>query len=53
MEKEKATEVTGCNTCKGGLSNRQKVMLFAGFYMVGATLYSTVELFKYIFSIFQ
>lgn len=53
MEKEKATEVTGCNTCKEGLSNRQKVMLFLGFYMVGGTLYSTVELVKYIFSFFQ
>jgi hypothetical protein len=52
MEKEKATEVTGCKQCNEGFSNRQRAMLFVGFYMVGSTVYATVELVKYIFSIF-
>jgi hypothetical protein len=52
MGKEKATEVTGCNSCKGGLSFKQKWILVLAAYMFGATIYSTIELVKYLSNLF-
>ena len=51
MESKKATQVTGCNTCKGGLSFKQKWILFLAAYMFGCTLYSTIELVKYLYNL--
>jgi len=51
MEKKEATQVTGCNTCKGGLSFKQKWILVLAAYMFGSTLYSTIELVKYLYKL--
>ena len=53
MEKEKATEVTGCQTCKKGLSGTQKGMLAFGFYMLFASIIGTIEIAKYVYSLFN
>lgn len=53
MEKEKATEVTGCQTCKKGLSGTQKGMLVFGFYMFLASIVGTIEIVKYVYSLFN
>ena len=44
--KEKATEVTGCNTCKGGFSKSQWGLLILGLYMGGSAVYTTILLIK-------
>lgn len=51
MEEKKATQVTGCNTCKG-VSKKQYSMIFLGFYILGTSVYGTVELIKYIATLF-
>lgn len=53
MEKEKATEVTGCQTCKKGLSGTQKGMVFIGFYTLLSSIVGTIEIFKYLYSLFN
>ena len=53
MEKEKATEVTGCQTCKNGLSGTQKGMMVFGFYMLLASFIGTIEIVKYVYSLFN
>ena len=53
MEKEKATEVTGCQTCKKGLSGTQKGMMVFGFYMILASVIGTIEIVKYVYSLFN
>ena len=53
MEKEKATEVTGCQACKKGLSATQKGMMVFGFYILFASLVGTIEIVKYVYSLFN
>jgi len=52
METKKATKVTGCKTCKKGLSNAQKSMVVLGFYILITSIYGTIDLIKYIISFF-
>ena len=52
MEKEKATQV-GCQTCKKGLNGTQQGMLVFGFYILFASIVGTVEIFKYLYSLFN
>ena len=51
MEDKKATQV-GCQACKKGLNNKQYSLIIVGFYILGTSIYGTIELIKYIFSIF-
>ena len=53
MEKEKATEVTGCQTCKKGLSGTQKGIIVLGFYILLSSLVGTIEIVKYVYSLFN
>ena len=52
METKKATEVNGCNTCKKGISKKQYGMVILGFYILGSSIYGTVQLIKSISSFF-
>ncbi len=52
MEKEKATQVE-CQTCKKGLNGTQQGMLVFGFYILFASIVGTVEIFKYLYSLFN
>lgn len=51
MENKKATEV-GCQACKKGLNNKQYSLILLGFYILGTSIYGTIELVKYIFAFF-
>ena len=51
METKKATEVTGCNTCKTGISKKQWGTLFLGMYILSSSIYGTIELIKYVISL--
>jgi hypothetical protein len=48
MEKEKATEVTGCKTCKQGLSETQKGMIVFAIYILIAAVVGTIDIVKYL-----
>lgn len=52
MEKQKATEV-GCQTCKKGLNGGQNAMIVLGFYLLFSSIVGTIEIFKYLFSLFN
>jgi hypothetical protein len=52
METKKATEVTGCNTCKKGLSETQKWVLALSMYMFITSIYGTIVLIKNIVDLF-
>lgn len=52
MEKEKATEVTGCKQCKKGLSATQQGMLVLGFYILLSSIVGTIVIAKYLISLF-
>jgi hypothetical protein len=52
MEKEKATQVE-CQTCKKGLNGTQQGMIFFGFYLLLASVVGTIEIVKYLFSLFN
>ena len=52
MEKQKATEV-GCQACKKGLSGSQKGIIFFSFYLLFAAIIGTIEIFKYLVSLFN
>jgi hypothetical protein len=52
MEKEKATEVTGCKQCKKGLSTSQQGMLVVGFYILLASVVGTFTIVKYLVDLF-
>lgn len=52
MEKQKATEV-GCQTCKKGLNNGQNAMIVLGIYILLSSLIGTVEIFRYLVSLFN
>ena len=51
MEKEKATEVTGCKTCKQGLSETQKSMIVFAVYLLIAAVIGTVDIVKYLINL--
>ena len=48
MEKETSTQVTGCRTCKKGMSNPQKWILLLSIYILGSSIYGTVKLIELI-----
>jgi len=52
MEKTKATQVTGCKQCKQKLSNTQKFMVAGGLFILGTSVYGTIELVKLAISLF-
>ena len=52
MEEKKATEVTGCNTCKKCLSKVQSWMVVFSIYMLLTSIYGTVVLFQKILELF-
>lgn len=52
MEKEKATQVE-CQTCKKGLNGTQQGMIFFGVYILLASVVGTVEIVKYLISLFN
>ena len=52
MEKEKATEV-GCQACKKGLSGTQKGMIVFSVYILIAAVVGSIEIAKYLFSLFN
>lgn len=52
MEKQKATQVTGCSQCKKSLSGTQKYIMLGGIYLLGTSIYGTIQLVKLIISLF-
>jgi hypothetical protein len=50
--KNKATQVTGCKTCKKGLSNSQKSLVVFSIYILIACVVGTIEIFKYLAKFF-
>ena len=52
MEKEKATGV-GCQACKKGLSGTQKGMIVFSVYILMAAVVGSIEIVKYLFSLFN
>lgn len=46
MKQKKATQVTGCKTCKQGLSGTQKSFIFLGIFMLFTSIYGTIELIR-------
>ena len=52
MEKEKATQVE-CQTCKKGLSGTQKGMIVFSVYILMAAVVGSIDIVKYLFSLFN
>ena len=50
--KTEATQVTGCQTCKKGLSRSQKWMVAFAFYMFGSSIYGTIKIVQEIIKLF-
>jgi hypothetical protein len=50
--KEKSTQVTGCRQCKQELSKTQKVMVGGGVFVLGTSVYGTIQLIKLLISLF-
>jgi hypothetical protein len=50
--KTKSTQVTGCKTCKKGLSSTQKWMMVFAFYIFGASIYGTIKIVQEIIKLF-
>jgi hypothetical protein len=48
MTKEKATEVKGCKQCQKGLSTTQKGLVVLSMYILGTSIFGTIELIKYL-----
>jgi hypothetical protein len=46
MKEKKATKVTGCKTCKKGLSNTQKGLVVFSFYILISSIYGTYKLIE-------
>ena len=51
METKTATKV-GCQTCKKGINKKQYGMVLFSFFILGTSIYGTVELIKYIATLF-
>lgn len=52
MKEKKATKVTGCNTCKKGLSSTQYAMLILGSYVLLSSVYGTIQIIKLLSGLF-
>jgi len=52
MEKENATQVTGCKTCGKGLSTTQKSLVVLSLYIIGSSIYGTIQLIKLLYGLF-
>lgn len=50
--KTKATQVTGCKTCKKGFSTTQKIMVGVSFYIFGASIYGTIKIIELLVNLF-
>jgi len=48
MESKKATEVKGCKQCQKGLSTTQKGLVVLSMYILGTSIFGTIELIKYL-----
>lgn len=48
MESKKATQVTGCKQCQKGLSTTQKGLVALSMYILGTSIFGTIELIKYL-----
>ena len=48
MESKKATEVTGCKQFQKGLSTTQKGLVALYMYILGTSIFGTIELIKYL-----
>ena len=48
MESKKATQVTGCKQCKKGLSNTQIGLVVLSMYILGTSIFGTIELIGYL-----
>lgn len=52
MEEKKSTQVTGCKTCKKGLSPSQKSLVVLSFYILISSIYGTIKLIQLLSSVF-
>lgn len=50
--KTESTQVTGCQTCKKGLSTMQKWMVAMSFYILASAIYGTFKLIQDIVHLF-
>lgn len=50
--KTEATTVTGCKTCKKGMSTSQWGILLLGLYMLASSIYGTYHIVKQIITLF-
>lgn len=50
--KTESTKVTGCKTCKKGLSTTQKWMMVVALYIFGASIYGTIRIVQEIVKLF-
>jgi len=53
MESKKATQVTGCKQCQKGLSTTQKGLVALSIYILGTSVFGTIELIKYLIELFK
>lgn len=53
MGKKEATQVTGCKQCKKGLSATQKGLVVLSAYILGSSIFGTIELINYLIDIFK
>lgn len=52
MKVKRATQVTGCKQCNKGFSNTQKGLVVLGTYIFLSSIYGTIEIIKFIMSLF-
>jgi hypothetical protein len=48
MSKKESTKVTGCKQCQKGLTNTQKGLVVLSTYILGTSIFGTIELIKYL-----
>ena len=53
MESKKATQVTGGKQCQKGLSTTQKGLVALSIYILGTSVFGTIELIKYLIELFK
>ena len=53
MESKKATQVTGCKQCQKGLSTTQKGLVALSIYILGTSVFGTIEFIKYLIELFK
>lgn len=49
---EEVKEEKECKSCKRGLNNTQKAMVVLSLYMLGCSIYGTIDLVKYLINLF-